>query len=455
LWLECIKPDEREAVRAQFHEAVARAVVFHAEYHFRHRDGRYLLLEDRGYPLLDVTGAVERYVGVMTNVTEQRQAEAERTRLEGQLRQAQKMESIGRLAGGVAHDFNNLLTVINGYSSLIAESLNPADPLLGSVDQIRKAGERAAALTQRLLAFSRKQVVQPRPLSVDRVVNDLQAMLVRLVGEDVDLKLKLHAQGSAIRADPNQIEQVILNLVVNARDAMPSGGTLTIETATTGEAGAGSHVTIAVADTGFGMDEATRLQVFEPFFTTKGAGKGTGLGLSIVHSIVEQSGGSIAVESAVGRGTTFRISLPMMDAPPEAAVTIAPGRQALAGRETVLVVEDEADVREYVATALRAYGYKVLMAENAGEALLVCDRDPAPIDLLLTDVVMPHVSGRELAERIEKSRPGIRVVYMSGYTDDIIVHHGVTEEGIGFVQKPFSPDQLATRIREVLGRGRE
>jgi PAS domain S-box-containing protein len=454
-WVERIRPDEREAVKARFREAEAQAAVFHAEYHFRRRDGRYVLLEDRGYPLQNVTGGIERYVGVMTDVTELRRAEAERARLEEHLRQTQKMESIGRLAGGVAHDFNNLLTIINGYSDLIADTLNPADPLRATVEQIRKAGERASALTQRLLAFSRKQVMQPRPLNVDRVVSDLQPMLARLVGEDVDLRLALDAGGAVIRADPHQIEQVILNVVVNSRDAMPRGGTLTIETAATGEPGADGRVMIAVADTGFGMDEATRQQVFEPFFTTKGSGKGTGLGLSIVQGIVEQTGGTIDVESVPGEGTTFRISLPRVDASPEAAVTLSPGRQALIGRETVLVVEDEPDVRNYVATALRTYGYRVLVAENAGEALLICDRDPAPIDLLLTDVVMPHVSGRELAERVEKVRPGIKVIYMSGYTDDIVVHHGVTEEGIGFVQKPFSPDQLATRLREVLVRGRE
>ncbi len=330
----------------------------------------------------------------------------ERKALEAQLQQAQKMESIGRLAGGVAHDFNNLLTVINGYSQLLLGKLSPGDPLRANLEEIHKAGERAAGLTRQLLAFSRKQVLEPRVLDLNQVVEEMRPMLERLVGEDVEVRVELNAEAGTVRADPHQLEQVVMNLVVNARDAMPGGGKLLIETARVErdesyaqshpEARAGRYVMLAVSDNGVGMDEETRQRIFEPFFTTKEVGKGTGLGLSMVQGIVAQSGGYINVYSEPGQGTTFKIYLPALaeavaDAGRPAAVP------ALGGKETVLVVEDQAEVRNYAVAVLKAYGYRVITAENAGEALLLCERERGRIHLVLTDVVMPNVSGRELA----------------------------------------------------------
>jgi CheY-like chemotaxis protein len=368
------------------------------------------------------------------------------------------MESIGRLAGGVAHDFNNLLTVINGYSRLLLDRLTAGDPLRDGLEEIHKAGERAAGLTQQLLAFSRKQVLQPRVLDLNRVVGEMRPMLARLMGEDVEVCVKLRAEATTIFADPHQLERVLMNLAVNSRDAMPHGGEFTIETgvAEWGEsdgqlrtgAHAGPYVTLTVSDTGVGMNEETRGHIFEPFFTTKGVGKGTGLGLPTIHGIVEQSGGYIEIDSEMGRGTTFKIYLPRVeDAPADSGKPEAVS--AMGGKETVLVVEDQAEVRRYAAAALMAYGYRVIQAPNADEALLVCERES--VDLVLTDVVMPSLSGRELADRLKERRPGIKVLFMSGYTDDTIVHHGVLEKDAEFIQKPFSPGQLAIKVREVLG----
>ncbi len=397
---------------------------------------------------------------VMSDNPERKRAEEEKAKLEAQLHQVQKMESIGRLAGGVAHDFNNLLTVINGYSQLLLSSLSEGDPLRAGLVEISQAGERAAGLTRQLLAFSRRQVLEPRVLDLNQVVEEMRSMLGRVVGEDVEVRVALHAQPGMVHADPHQLEQVLMNVVVNARDAMPGGGKLLIETACVDwneshaqshpEARVGRYVMLAVSDSGVGMDEPTRRQIFEPFFTTKEAGQGTGLGLSMVQGIVAQSGGYINVYSEPGQGTTFKIYLP---APAEAAADA--GRPAavaaLGGKETVLVVEDQAEVRAYAVAVLKAYGYRVIEAENAGVALLLCERDGERIDLVLTDVVMPHVSGRELANRLKKLQPGIQVLFMSGYTDDAIEHHGISEEGAEFIQKPFSPEQLAGKIRAVRG----
>jgi len=405
------------------------------------------------WPAISVYSPEKGYfVAVFDNITERKLAEAK-------LAQSQKMESIGRLAGGVAHDFNNLLTVINGYSLLLLGKLSPADPLRAGLDEIHKAGERAAGLTLQLLAFSRKQVLEPQVLDLNRVVGEMRPMLGRLVGEDVEVRVELSAQAGPVHADPHQLEQVIMNLVVNARDAMPHGGKLLIETAgveldpsyvqSHPEARAGRYVLLAVSDTGVGMDEQTRRRIFEPFFTTKGVGKGTGLGLSMVEGIVAQSGGHIQVYSEPGHGTTFKIYLPRVEE--AAAVSQPEAALPLGGKETVLVVEDQAEVREYAVTVLKAYGYRVIQAQSAGEALLIFEREPERIDLVLTDVVMPNISGRELANRLEKLQPGIKVLFMSGYTDNVIVHYGVLDEGAQFIQKPFSPEQLAVKVREVLG----
>ena len=389
------------------------------------------------------------------DITARKHDEAERERLWAQLAQAQKMESIGRLAGGVAHDFNNLLTVINGYSQLAVNRLKPGDPLRSQISEIRKAGDRAAGLTRQLLAFSRKQVMQPRALNLNRVVGDMQSMLRRLVGEDVDVHFILCPESPTLHADPHQLEQVIMNLAVNARDAMPAGGRLKIETALVEGGGnsdlrPGRHAMLAVSDTGVGMDQATLQRIYEPFFTTKEAGQGTGLGLSMVQGIVAQSGGHIHVASEPGQGSTFRVYLPAL--PGAAAETETAGAvSALHGTETILVVEDQPEVCDYATAVLQEYGYRVIQASNAAEALAVCQREPDHIHLLLTDVVMPHTSGRDLASALAVTRPRTKSLFMSGYTDDVIAQHGVLDEGTQFIQKPFSPEELAEKVREVLG----
>jgi PAS domain S-box-containing protein len=397
---------------------------------------------------------------VISDITERKKAEEAREKLTAQLAEARQMESIGRLAGGVAHDFNNLLTVINGYSQLLLAKLSAGDPLRASLAEIHKAGERAAGLTRQLLAFSRKQVLQPRRLDFNRVVREIRPMLERLVGEDVEVCVALNADTGMVCADPHQLEQVLMNLAVNARDAMPGGGKLSIETAavewgeghTQSHPGApvGRYIMLAVSDTGAGMHDETRRHIFEPFFTTKAVGKGTGLGLSMVQGIVAQSGGYIDVYSEPGQGTTFKIYLPALAE--AAAEAVGPAEiPALGGNETVLVVEDYAEVRNYAVAVLEAYGYRVIQAEDAGEALLLCERERERIHLVVTDVVMPNMSGREMADRLATLRPEIKVLFMSGYTDDVIVHLGVVEKAAEFIQKPFSPEELAGKVRAVLG----
>jgi two-component system cell cycle sensor histidine kinase/response regulator CckA len=395
--------------------------------------------------------------GFIQDITERKRAAEENAKLEAQFHQAQKMESIGRLAGGVAHDFNNLLTVINGYSQMLLTRLGPDDPMLEDITEIHTAGERAAGLTRQLLAFSRKQVLEPCRLDINRVLEEMRPMLERLMGEDIEVQVALHAERGTIHADPHQLGQVVMNLAVNSRDAMPDGGKLLIETACVEqdasdtrlhpEAREGCYVMLAVSDTGFGMDVETKYRIFEPFFTTKGVGKGTGLGLAMVQGIVAQSGGYVEVASEVGKGTRFKIYLPRLA---ETAADWKPAAiPALGGRETVLVVEDQAEVRRYAAAVLKTYGYRVIPAEGASEALLLQEREH--IDLLLTDVVMPHVSGRELANRLKALQPGMKVLFMSGYTDNVIEQHGILEAGMEFIQKPFGPEELAAKVRAVLG----
>jgi hypothetical protein len=429
------------------------------EVEYLRKDGTTVPTETVTKLVSDARGKVRYLIGVSRDNTELKRAEDAKARIEDQLRQAQKLESVGRLAGGVAHDFNNLLTVINGYSRLLLGSVKEGDPLRDGLEEIRKAGERAAGLTQQLLAFSRKQMLQPRVLDLNRVVEEMRPMLARLMGEDVELCVKLQAEATTICADPHQLEQALMNLAVNSRDAMPDGGKFSIETGFVewGEsdvelrpgAHAGPYVMLAVSDTGVGMNEETRGHMFEPFFTTKGVGKGTGLGLSTIHGIVEQSGGYVEAESEPGLGTTFKIYMPrVMDAQAECGQPEAV--PAMGGKETVLVVEDQAEVRKYAAAALRVYGYQVIQAANADEALVLCEREGERIDLILTDVVMPSMSGTALADRLRNRWSGIKVLFMSGYTDDTIVHHGVLENGAEFIQKPFSPDQLARKVREML-----
>ncbi len=385
---------------------------------------------------------------------------SERKLLEAQLRQAQKMEAVGRLAGGVAHDFNNVLMAITGYSELMRRRLAEDDPLRRNVAEVLKAADRAAALTHQLLAFSRKQMLQPEVLVLNAVVAGVEKMLRRIIGEDIELVTALEPGLGRAKADAGQIEQVIMNLAVNARDAMPQGGKLTVLTANAdldqdyvaGHLGArpGPHVMLAVSDTGCGMDAETVSHIFEPFFTTKEPGKGTGLGLSTVYGIVKQSGGYIWVDSEPGRGTTFKIYLPRVDEAAELVKTRAAPSEAPRGSETVLLVEDEETVRDVVREALKASGYTVLAATSGGEALQEAGRHQGPIHLAVTDLVMPDMSGRELAERLAHLHPDTKVLYMSGYTDDAVVHHGVREAGVAFLQKPFTPDALARRVRELL-----
>ena len=382
-------------------------------------------------------------------------------RSEEQLRQSQKLEAVGQLAGGIAHDFNNLLTVINGNSELLLRGLRD-EKQSERVQEIRKAGERAAQLTRQLLAFSRKQVLQPVVLNLNSIIPDTDKMLRRLIGADVDFLTSLEPELWPVKADPGQIEQVLMNLAINARDAMPQGGKLTIQTANVyldesyahGHAAAvspGPYVMLAVSDTGHGMDAETRSRIFEPFFTTKEKGKGTGLGLSTVYGIVKQSGGNIWVYSEVGRGTTFKIYLPSVaEASEQRAPEAAPREGVPQGSETVLLVEDEEVVRRLARDILELNGYRVLEAADCREALSLCESHEGPIHLLLTDVVMPQMNGRELSECALALRPAMRVLYMSGYTDDSIVHHGVLDAGVAFLEKPFTPDAVARKVREVL-----
>jgi len=404
-------------------------------------------------PLRSPAEGTATLLGVATEITE-------RKRLEEQLLQSQKMEAVGQLAGGVAHDFNNILTAIVGYTDLLAAELASNVRQLEDLEEIRKAARRAAALTRQLLAFSRKQVLEPRIIDVNAVVLNLDKMLRSLISENIELKTDLAVNLGAARADPNQIEQVIMNLAINARDAMPDGGTVTIETGnvTLDDAYAGQHVSVipgeyvmlAVSDTGCGMDAKTQSRIFEPFFTTKPAGRGTGLGLSTVYGIVKQTGGNIWLYSEPGKGTTFKIYLPAIAALPEDIGKVAPAEAPRRGAGTVLVVEDDEQLRRLTHRALDAQGYTVLVADRGGTALDIARRHKGEIDLLLTDVIMPDTNGRKLAETIRAARPGMRVLYMSGYPDGAIASHGMLEPGVAYLAKPFTTEAITRRVREVL-----
>jgi len=385
---------------------------------------------------------------------------SERQRLEAQFRQAQKMEAIGRLAGGVAHDFNNLLTAIGGYATLAGDALPGDSPGRSDLEEIQKAAQRATSLTHQLLAFARKQIIEPRVFSLNDLILDMDKLLRRLIGEDIDLATRPARDLGLVQADPSQIEQVIMNLAINARDAMPMGGKLTIETGNIeldetyalarAEVQPGSYVLLALSDTGHGMDAQTIAHLFEPFFTTKEPGKGTGLGLATVYGIVKQSDGHISIYSEPGYGATFKIYLPRVGAKVSAAEPRQESGDALRGSETVLLVEDEDAVRVLALRVLRSHGYKVLEARDGDEALRISEQHQGPIELLVTDVVMPRISGRELAVRLALARPELRVLYVSGYTDNAITHHGVLDPETLFLQKPFTPKVLARKVRAAL-----
>lgn len=406
-------------------------------------------------PIFDAEGRLEKVIHIATDITEQKRAEAE-------LRESQKMDAIGRLAGGVAHDFNNMLGIINGYAELLLMNLKEDDPLHREVLQILKAGNRAADLTRQLLAFSRKSIVQPKVININTIVEGMGKMLQRLIGEDIRMSLEMAADIGHVKVDPGLIEQVILNLAVNARDAMPVGGRLTIETRNMEldesfsrrhiSVTPGSYVMLAVSDTGTGMDEATRQRIFEPFFTTKEKGKGTGLGLSMVYGIVKQNNGSIWVHSEPGQGAAFSIYLPRIAEAVELKQNVL-AEPIARGTETLLIVEDEEAVCMLVKQMLLSAGYHVLTAVNGGEALMLLERRREPVHLLLTDVVMPGMSGREVAERLLTIHPEMKVLFMSGYTDNTIVHHGVLDPGAHFIEKPFTMTAVQQKVREILDSG--
>ena len=450
---EFIDPQDRPKLMAGMRDVRALPVGSSVRYEVRarRRDGSICWMDVHTTNLLDdpVVGAI---VGNVRDITEQR-------RVEDQLRQAQKMESMGRLAGGVAHDFNNVLTVILSVSEMLAEEQSLSAEVRADLEEIRQAGRRAAGLTNQLLMFSRHQVVEPAVLDLDTVLASTEKMLKRILGEDVVLVTRREAALGRIVADRGQIEQVIMNLVVNARDAMPRGGTLTIATANVElseqrarehfGAHAGPHVMLSVSDTGCGMDETTVAQIFEPFFTTKDKGKGTGLGLSTVFGIVQAADGWISVETAPGLGTTFQVFLPRVDA---VAEPVRPRRQptSLRGTETILLCEDEEQVRAVTAGILSRAGYEVLVASSPTAAIEIARAHPGSIDALLTDVVMPGMSGPELAEAVLAARPRIAVVCMSGYIDDTITRHGVVDHGYAFVHKPLTPEPLLPKLRDLL-----
>jgi len=409
--------------------------------------------------LTRLPSAVQSALEKVRTIEEKKRAEAALRQSEEQLRMSQKLEAVGQLAGGVAHDFNNLLTVISGYSELVLNRLKENDENRAKVKEIKRAAERASTLTRQLLAFSRKQVLQPKLFDLNHLVSDMSKMLRRLIGENIEMTTVI-GEAAPINADPGQIEQVLMNLVVNARDAMPNGGRLTIETvrveideayaSTHLNVQAGRYVMLAVTDTGCGIDEETSKHIFEPFFTTKEQGKGTGLGLSTVYGIVKQSGGHIWLYSELDHGTAFKIYLPAateMETQPAAA----PAQVALThGTETILIVEDEPQIRKLAFDCLAYCGYDVLSCSNGLEALQLIEGLNRPVDLVLTDVVMPKLSGRELSERIAAIQPSTKVLFMSGYTNDSVVNHGILDGGTRFIQKPFTLESLARRVREAL-----
>lgn len=442
--------EKAEEIRSRIRSGDMQAHTIHENLT---KDGRTITCQWFNTPLMEDDGNYIGFIGLAQDVTEQKS-------LEAQLQQSQKMEAVGQLAGGVAHDFNNQLTIITGYVELLIETLRPDDPAQQFLEEIKKAGERSASLTRQLLAFSRKQVIVPQILDLNGVIQDTEKMLRRVIGEDIEFITLLHPQLGSVKADPGQLEQVLLNLAVNARDAMPQGGKLTIETnnieldeeyaKTHASVRPGSYVRLALTDSGVGMTSEIKRHIFEPFFTTKDIGKGTGLGLAVVHGVVKQSDGHIEVYSEPGIGTCFKIYLPRVHAVAKPGSSVQGLASIPRGTETILLVEDEGIVRGLARHVLEGFGYTVLAAGNSDEALSLCAKYQGPIHLLLTDVVMPGLGGRQLAEQVIALYPQIKVLYMSGYTDDTVVRHGILHKQVNFLQKPFSPASLAQKVRQVL-----
>jgi two-component system cell cycle sensor histidine kinase/response regulator CckA len=454
--LAWIHPGDRRMVEDCVAQAARDGADLDVEFRVPWPSGDTHWLAARGRVLRSEDGRPVRVLGIGTDISD-------RKSLEAQLRQAQKLEAVGLLAGGIAHDFNNILSVILSYSEFLLDEVGAESPLRGDIEEIRKAGKRAADLTRQVLAFGRQQVLAPKVLDLNEVLSVVSKMLTRVLGEDIELMTVLATDLGKVKADPGQIEQVIMNLAVNSRDAMPQGGVLTIETSNLqideGDAGdhlgmtPGGHVVIAVSDTGIGMDKATQARIFEPFFTTKERGKGTGLGLSTVFGIVRQSGGNIWVYSEPNIGTTFNIYFPRTQA--EVSLPIRASFRSMENRggETILLVEDDDQVRAVASSILKEAGYRVLEAGGPGEAFALCEQHGPEIEMLLTDVVMPKMSGRQLAEHIVSLRPSVKVLFMSGYTDDAILRHGVIDSGVAFLQKPLTPSSLTRKVREVLDAG--
>jgi PAS domain S-box-containing protein len=453
-WTSVLHPEDVPQSVAQWSDSVRTGAAYEAEFRLRNQEGKYRWFLARGFPMRDHRGDIVRWFGICTDIEDFKQTQE-------QLHQSRKMEAVGRLAGGVAHDFNNLLMVIIGYGRMLSDAAELQGTPSTEAEQILYAAERAAELTRQLLTFGRRQIVQPRLVNLNSVVRETETLIRRLIGEDIAIRTDLDPELLPVKIDPGQMEQVIVNLAANARDAMPGGGQLIVETANVdldqpyvsghSTVAPGRYVMLAVSDTGQGMDPETQSHIFEPFFTTKGPGKGTGLGLSTVYGIVKQGGGQIWTYSEPGEGTTFKIYLPaVLEAGGEPKGLVLPSRSEARGTETVLVLEDETSVRKLVQAMLGQQGYNILEAGTPVEALKYCKEHAGPIDLLVTDVVMPGMGGRQFAELAAHYRSTMKVLYMSGYTGDSIAHHGVLDAGVAFLQKPFSLESLLQKVREVL-----
>ncbi len=458
-WLETIHPDEREATLEKWKKSIKNKEIYEIEnrIHYKNKEYYYYI---RAVPVFNEDTSVREWIGMNLDVTELKLAEIALHKSEEKLMQAQKLESVGRLAGGIAHDFNNMLTVINGYSDLALRKLNSNDPIRHYIEEIRKSGERSASLTQQLLAFSRKQVLNPKVIDVNNVIVETGSMLKRLIGEDIHFESRLSPDVRRIKVDVGQLSQVIMNLVVNARDAMPEGGSLTIETSNVEfdeqffalhfDAKPGRYVMLAVSDTGIGMSEDVRQKIFEPFFSTKEVNKGTGLGLATVYGIIKQSGGYIWVYSEPDKGSIFKVYFPQIEEDAKPSVERESHPAFKWGNETILLAEDENMVRNLCRQVLESCGYKVVEAKNGLEALEIFNDSQTKIDLLMTDIVMPKMGGRDLAENLQKLSPNLPILFMSGYPDDAVIRHGIIDADMNYLQKPFTFNDLTKKVRDLL-----